>query len=99
MDIFIRSDSALGFADQIYDQIRSGILGRRLSAGGRLPPSRELATDLGISRHTVTTAYGRLSAGGYLEGRSGGGTVVSDLFSRRVVFNSEAEFCATHRSW
>ena len=48
-----------------------------LANGDRLPPSRELAAELGISRHTVTTVYGRLVAEGYLEGRAGGGTHVS----------------------
>ena len=80
MDIFIDADSARGLAEQIYEQIRAGIVDGRLDSGDRLPPSRELAATLGVSRHTVTTAYGRLSAEGYLDGRRGGGTVVSGLF-------------------
>src|SRR4029079_7315543 len=42
----------------------------------RLSPSRELASQLGISRHTVTTVYGRLVAEGFAEGHAGGGTIV-----------------------
>ena len=49
----------------------------RLSIGDRLPATRHLASSLHVSRHTVTTAFGRLVAEGYLEGRRGGGTVVS----------------------
>jgi GntR family transcriptional regulator/MocR family aminotransferase len=42
-----------------------------------VPPSRDVARELGISRHTVTTVYGRLVAEGFLEGHAGGGTHVS----------------------
>ncbi|HEY8338894.1 MAG TPA: winged helix-turn-helix domain-containing protein, partial [Egibacteraceae bacterium] len=79
MDIFLDPDAGTGLAAQIYAQIRDGILEGRLRPGDRLPPSRELAATLGVSRHTVTTAYGRLVAEGYLDGRRGGGTVVSSL--------------------
>jgi len=79
LDVFLDTGSTLGLADQIYEQLRRAILDGRLRRGDRLPPTRELAATLKISRHTVTTAYGRLSAEGYLLGRRGGGTVVSDL--------------------
>ena len=79
MDIFLDPDAGTGLAAQIYAQIRDGILEGRLRPGDRLPPSRELAATLGVSRHTVTTAYGRLVAEGYLDGRRGGSTVVSSL--------------------
>jgi GntR family transcriptional regulator/MocR family aminotransferase len=82
VDIFVDPDAGLGLADQIYDQIRSGIFEGRLHPGDSLPPSRELAETLHVSRYTVTTAYGRLTAEGYLEGNSGGGTTVSDLFGQ-----------------
>jgi Transcriptional regulators containing a DNA-binding HTH domain and an aminotransferase domain (MocR family) and their eukaryotic orthologs len=44
---------------------------------GSARPSRQLAGELGVSRHTVTTVYGRLVAEGYAEGRAGGGSVVA----------------------
>lgn len=81
MDIFIDPDSTVGLAKQIYEAVRDGILEGRLNPGDRLPPSRELAETLDVSRHTVTTAYGHLAAEGFLDGRRGGGTVVSDLFA------------------
>jgi GntR family transcriptional regulator/MocR family aminotransferase len=80
LDVFLSTDVNAGLAEQIYEQVRSAIVDGRLRSGDRLPPSRELAASLGVSRHTVTTAYGRLSAEGYLDGRRGGGTVVADLF-------------------
>jgi GntR family transcriptional regulator / MocR family aminotransferase len=41
---------------------------------------------LGVSRHTVTTAYGHLAAEGFLDGRRRGGTVVSDLVALREPY-------------
>ena len=62
---------------QLYDELREAVLGRRLAAGTRLPSSRDLAAELGVSRNTVMSAYARLRAEGYLEGRVGSGTYVS----------------------
>jgi GntR family transcriptional regulator/MocR family aminotransferase len=85
VDVFIDPASGVGLAEQIYEQIRGGIMNGRLGPGDRLPPSRELAATLRVSRHTVTTAYGRLSAEGFLDGLRGGGTVVSDLFHHKAL--------------
>lgn len=63
---------------QLYDHLRALILDGRLRAGARLPSSRTLARDLGISRNTVTTAFDQLFAEGYLSGRIGSGSFVSD---------------------
>src|SRR3954465_4764739 len=54
--------------------IRIGVLG----AGSRLPPERELAEQLGISRSTLRQALATLTATGHLSagrGRPGGGVV------------------------
>src|SRR3954471_4489092 len=51
---------------QIEDQLRAGIREGRLVAGGRLPSSRALAGDLGVSRGVVSDAYGQLAAEGWL---------------------------------
>jgi GntR family transcriptional regulator/MocR family aminotransferase len=48
-----------------------------LRPGDRLPPSRALAEELGLSRWVVTEAYDQLKAEGYLSGRVGAGTVVA----------------------
>jgi GntR family transcriptional regulator / MocR family aminotransferase len=63
----------------VYEQIRDEIAAGRLLPGDRLPPSRHVARQLGLSRHTVTTAYGRLAAEGFTQGRAGGGTVVAHI--------------------
>jgi GntR family transcriptional regulator/MocR family aminotransferase len=57
---------------QIYEQLRKAIVEGRLSPHDRLAPTRMVAADLGVSRSTVTEAYGRLSAEGYIEGRARG---------------------------
>jgi GntR family transcriptional regulator/MocR family aminotransferase len=79
MDLFLDPDQKRGATKALFVQLRDGILHGRFAAGDRLPPSRELASQLGISRHTVTTVYGRLVAEGFAEGRAGGGTVVGQV--------------------
>jgi GntR family transcriptional regulator/MocR family aminotransferase len=55
---------------------------RRLPAGTRLPPTRALATQLGVSRGIVVEAYAQLAAEGYLVTRRGGGTSVAETRAR-----------------
>ena len=57
--------------------IRSAIREGRVPHGAALPPSRLLADDLGVSRWTVTQAYGQLVTEGYLTARTGSATRVS----------------------
>ena len=61
---------------RIYRQLRDAVLDGRLRAGERLPPTRELARRLAVSRNTVAVAYDRLTADGFLTGRVGAGTYV-----------------------
>ncbi|QIJ61361.1 PLP-dependent aminotransferase family protein [Streptomyces sp. JB150] len=58
----------------LREAVRSG----RLAAGTRLPSSRDLAADLGVSRGLVTEAYEQLTAEGYLRSGRGAGTWVGD---------------------
>lgn len=62
---------------QIYDGYRTAILEGRLRAGQRIPSTRALARELGISRLPVLTAFEQLLHEGYLEGRAGSGTFVA----------------------
>jgi GntR family transcriptional regulator/MocR family aminotransferase len=68
---------------QIYQGLRDAILEGRLSRGQRLPSTRSLAGELGISRLPVLTAYDQLLHEGYLVGRAGAGTFVAPSVSRR----------------
>lgn len=70
--------SATPLARQVYEAWRRGILDRRFPGGARVPSSRALASELGISRSTVTQAYEQLIAEGYLVSRKGAGTFVTD---------------------
>lgn len=65
------------YQDQIVAFFRSAISSGLLRSGARLPPGRVLAGDLGVARTTVSLAYERLAAEGYILGRSGAGTYVS----------------------
>src|SRR3954464_11953703 len=62
---------------QIYDAYRTAILEGELAPGERVPSSRELAVELGISRIPVLNAYSQLLSEGLLEGRRSVGTFVS----------------------
>jgi GntR family transcriptional regulator/MocR family aminotransferase len=67
---------------RLYQALREAILAGRLHH--RLPASRRLAADLGISRNTVAAAYEQLMAEGYLTTRVGAGTFVAVDFPRAV---------------
>ena len=56
---------------QIEDQLRAAIRERRLKAGARVPSTRDLALELGVSRPIVVNAYAQLAAEGFLELRQG----------------------------
>ncbi len=56
--------------------MRELILSGGLSSGARLPSTRELAADLGVSRTLVLEAFEQLEAEGYVEGRRGAGSFV-----------------------
>lgn len=62
---------------QLYDQLRAAILSGQLTAGMRLPSTRELADELDLARNTVMNAFDQLYAESYLERRVGDGTYVS----------------------
>jgi GntR family transcriptional regulator/MocR family aminotransferase len=59
---------------QIRDELRSGSFG---DGASRLPSSRALAADLGISRLTVNLAFSKLHAEGYLRSKAKSGTFVA----------------------
>jgi GntR family transcriptional regulator/MocR family aminotransferase len=61
---------------QVYDRFRKAILDGLLRPGQRVPSTRALAIELGVSRLPVLTAYEQLLHEGYLEGRVGSGTYV-----------------------
>ena len=78
VDLLLTLDGTGTLADRLYRELAAAIRDHRLDPGDALPPSRELAAQLGISRSTVTLAYERLTAEGYTDARVGAGTFVAD---------------------
>ncbi|MGV9303639.1 MocR-like pyridoxine biosynthesis transcription factor PdxR [Nonomuraea sp. NPDC004354] len=77
-DLHIPINRDLGaISAQIAGHLRESIRQGRLEPGTRLPASRELAADLGLSRGVVVEAYEQLVAEGFLLARVGAGTVVA----------------------
>jgi len=76
-DQIIRNLSDQSRQQGVFDRLRLGILAGTLTGGARLPPSRHLAEELGVSRQTVVLAYERLAAEGYVRARTGSGTFVA----------------------
>jgi GntR family transcriptional regulator / MocR family aminotransferase len=68
---------------QLYDAIKQAILSGLLEPAMQLPPTRELAQQLAVSRQTVLNAYAQLMAEGFLSGTVGRGTFVSDKLPSR----------------
>ncbi|MES9601522.1 MULTISPECIES: MocR-like pyridoxine biosynthesis transcription factor PdxR [Actinomadura] len=64
---------------QLETALRDAICTGRLKAGERLPSSRELARQLGVSRGLVQECYGQLNAEGYLCARAGSATRVAPV--------------------
>src|SRR5947209_4915928 len=62
---------------QLYERLRGAILAGQLERGARLPSTRTLASEMGISRSTTALAYEQLLLEGYLESRVGQGTAVA----------------------
>jgi GntR family transcriptional regulator/MocR family aminotransferase len=73
----LKRDAEMPLHQQIDAAFRRAILDGRLRGGARIPSSRTLASQLGVSRLTVVTAFEQLTAEGYLEGRVGSGTRVA----------------------
>ncbi|MFC3110113.1 PLP-dependent aminotransferase family protein [Undibacterium arcticum] len=72
---------------QLYRLLRKAILDRVLQVDARLPSSRDLARELATCRNTVLYAYDQLRAEGYIEGRSGSGTFVTDTAPQEGALN------------
>lgn len=79
LTLSIDHDCERPISSQLYGGLRDMILSGGLHAGERLPASRTLGRELGVSRTTVVNAYERLTAEGLIESRVGAGTYVSEV--------------------
>ncbi|WP_232050687.1 PLP-dependent aminotransferase family protein [Actinoplanes sp. OR16] len=80
-----------GTTAAVYRALRSAIADGRAPAGHRLPATRVLAADLGVSRGSVAGAYERLAAEGYLTSKVGSGTfvAVTHLVAQRPIHEAD----------
>lgn len=70
---------------QLYDAFTRLILSGSLKAGDKIPSTRDLSDELGISRPTVTACLDQLSQEGYVEIRPGSGTYVSPQLKEKAL--------------
>src|SRR5215470_4337642 len=74
LDAEKNGNTAEGVVTQLRDMIQNG----ELSAGDRLPPERDLAKLLGVSRPTLRAGIRSLATVGILQSRQGAGTFVTE---------------------
>src|SRR5438046_10764576 len=78
--------------EQLYRQIRDELVSATFNNNSsRLPSSRELAVDLGVSRFTVNVAFSRLHSEGYLQSKIGSGTFVAEPLPETILSARTAE--------
>ena len=70
-------EGAAPLFQRLYLEMRRAVLEGRLRPGVRLPATRSLARELGVSRNTVLTAYDQLASEGFLELRHRSGAFVA----------------------
>jgi GntR family transcriptional regulator/MocR family aminotransferase len=73
----------------LRNALRTEILNGRITPGSKLPASRELARQYQLSRGTILAALDELQAEGYLEGRRGSGTYVSQILPEHLLPSQE----------
>jgi GntR family transcriptional regulator / MocR family aminotransferase len=87
MDLHLELDATqnVGKRARLETALRDAVRDGRLAPGTRLPPTRALCDQLGVSRGIVVDAYAQLAAEGYLRTRRGGGTTVAELASPPIA--------------
>lgn len=70
---------------QVYLHLRSSILSGKLKGGMKLPSTRTLSEELGVSRNTILSAYRQLLAEGYVDGVAGSGTYVARVLPEQLL--------------
>jgi GntR family transcriptional regulator/MocR family aminotransferase len=73
----VPAKSSLPLARQVANLVRTSIQTGQFRPGARVPSTRALSAELGVSRNTVLEAYAQLLSEGYFESRTGSGTFVT----------------------
>jgi GntR family transcriptional regulator/MocR family aminotransferase len=74
--MYLQLDGKGATYEQLARAIQAAIRKGRIASGDRLPPSRELASQLKVSRNTIVGAYELLSSQQWVRSRHGSGTYV-----------------------
>ncbi|HEX6150601.1 FadR/GntR family transcriptional regulator [Nocardioides sp.] len=97
MEDFPQRVSRARLYEQVAAQITEWIARQGLRPGDRLPPERELATRLGVSRATLSQALVALEVVGVVTVRHGDGTIVTEEAARRAGAQSISDAIRAHR--
>jgi GntR family transcriptional regulator/MocR family aminotransferase len=81
-----------------YEELRRAILAGHLPSGARLPATRDLAAQYGLSRPTIVTAFEQLRSEGYVEGKVGSGTYVSKTLPDALLHAPRTKSAARARA-
>lgn len=77
--------SSIPLYHQLYNVIRKSISTGKLKAGLKLPGTRTLAKEFKVSRNTILLAFEQLIAEGYIKGKAGAGTYVTNEFPDKLT--------------
>jgi GntR family transcriptional regulator/MocR family aminotransferase len=83
--IVVDRKAATPLHKQIYNAFRAAILRGDIRPGQQIPSSRELASEIQVSRFPVLNAYAQLQAEGYFESRACAGTFVSGSLPEQLM--------------
>src|SRR5271168_2667439 len=75
----------------LYGALRDQILKGHLRPGLRLPATRDLASQYGLSRGTIVRAFEELQVEGYIQGTTGSGTYVSAVLPDELLHAKREE--------
>jgi GntR family transcriptional regulator/MocR family aminotransferase len=79
VDLKVEFKAGVPLRRQLEDALRVAIRSGRLAPGSALPPSRDLAEQLGVSRGVVVDSYAQLTTESYVTAKRGSGTRVALL--------------------
>lgn len=98
-DLTVDPESPVTLYEQLRTQIIEQVKRGELIAGTKLPPVRQLATDLGVAPYTVARVYRVLEQDGFLETRGRNGTIVSarDDTAESILQLAASEYAARAR--
>ena len=94
--MFLKLDQEGLLYSQVYRALRRQILSGEMRPGSRLPSTRWLASELGISRNTALLAYEQLVAEGYLTAGSNAGTKVASELPENLTFVAPNQVSRKH---